>query len=294
MEERVDKNWMSKGIDLYSTEAIVGTLAHYGVAIDEEKFKRLSSKGFPIGIAHVWSEAWKGTGQFARFPYAAAEELWRRLCPGEIVPIDVALALEKLLVTLTHISRGEPDDGTLETRFAVIQALASKFPVDATRREAFEGEMMLAFEQLEVPDMGPLTKALVGANQVDVARRFAKIQEAILPVRQGIMTALVLAWQGDSAPAIDLLDQIAQNSAHHPSRRVGAMSALIELNEVQKATAIGMTLLDEAGKSKNLALAAEVVEELSDLLDESLDEEESAHVRLKIASTVEALRPHDA
>ena len=39
-EERVNKKWMDIGIDKYSTAAILGTLAHYGVALDEASFKK--------------------------------------------------------------------------------------------------------------------------------------------------------------------------------------------------------------------------------------------------------------
>lgn len=38
MADRVDKSWKDKGLGAFSTQAILGTLAHYGVALDEGGF----------------------------------------------------------------------------------------------------------------------------------------------------------------------------------------------------------------------------------------------------------------
>ena len=40
--ERVDKKWQEKGLESYSTEAILGTLQHYGVTTDEAAFKKVA------------------------------------------------------------------------------------------------------------------------------------------------------------------------------------------------------------------------------------------------------------
>src|SRR5579871_6245201 len=73
-DARVDKAWIAKGLQDYPTEAILGTLKHYGAETDEATFKKLAQDKFPIGIAEEWHKSWKGTGQFSKFPAAAAEE----------------------------------------------------------------------------------------------------------------------------------------------------------------------------------------------------------------------------
>jgi hypothetical protein len=86
MSERVDKKWADKGLTGYSNEAILGTLQHYGVSCDEAAFRAQAEQAYPLGIAMGWMEKWKGTGQFARFPPAAAEMLWRRWLPDRPTP----------------------------------------------------------------------------------------------------------------------------------------------------------------------------------------------------------------
>jgi len=46
-DTRVDKQWQSKGLASYPTGAILGTLAHYGIGIDEAAFTQDASKRFP-------------------------------------------------------------------------------------------------------------------------------------------------------------------------------------------------------------------------------------------------------
>ena len=52
MSERVGKDWQNKGIDTFSTEAILGTLAHYGVTIDEASFRAELSDCRTFGFLH--------------------------------------------------------------------------------------------------------------------------------------------------------------------------------------------------------------------------------------------------
>ena len=37
--DRVDKAWQRKGLKDYSTEAIIGTLGHYGIQVNEADFR---------------------------------------------------------------------------------------------------------------------------------------------------------------------------------------------------------------------------------------------------------------
>src|SRR4051812_25404637 len=109
MADRVDKNWQKIGLQGYSTEAIVGTLGHYGHPMDEASFRQLATDHYPMGIAEQWHQGWKGTGQFARFPFAAAQELWKRWVTDRMLPSEFAEAVGKLVLVLSQLLDGRAD-----------------------------------------------------------------------------------------------------------------------------------------------------------------------------------------
>src|SRR4051812_7684016 len=106
MADRVDKNWQTGGLKGYSTEAILGTLSHYGAKVDEAGYRKLAADSYPMAIATQWHEGWKGTGQFARFPFAAAEELWSRWEKERLLPSALAEKLGALIVALSQLHEG--------------------------------------------------------------------------------------------------------------------------------------------------------------------------------------------
>ena len=105
MSARVDKQWKDKGLGGYSTEAILGTLGHYGVAYDEAGFKAAAAEKFPLELAMDWKSKWKGTGQFATFPYTAANELYTRLLPDSPTPMKGATQLIELIAHALHLAK---------------------------------------------------------------------------------------------------------------------------------------------------------------------------------------------
>src|SRR4051794_3891473 len=135
MSERVDKTWHTKGIETYSVAAILGSLTHYGVPVTEASFLELAKEDFPLTIAMKWHEHWKGTGQFSRFPGAAAEELWRRLKGGELAPTDLSLALVNLLGTLNGTLDGRSDEKAWDAAFKVAEGGLARLPPVGDRRE---------------------------------------------------------------------------------------------------------------------------------------------------------------
>ena len=52
--DRVDKGWVKQGLGKYSTEAILGSLQHYGAAVQgEAEFKAMGGEKFPLEIAEA-------------------------------------------------------------------------------------------------------------------------------------------------------------------------------------------------------------------------------------------------
>ena len=80
--DRVDKGWTKKGLDSYSTEAILGTLAHYGVATDESGFRALAEGQFPLQIARSWADSRRVTVPRSDEVAGGAGDLHRRHTGG--------------------------------------------------------------------------------------------------------------------------------------------------------------------------------------------------------------------
>lgn len=288
--ERVGKDWQSKGIDTFSNEAILATLAHYGVVIDEAGFKALANDDFPFGIAMRWHKSWKGTGQFSRFPASAADELWRRWLPGQLSPGDVALGLIKLLQTLADRLDGKADDGTLDTRFKVVEAFLAKIP--ETRRDAFVGEAIGAMGEWMEPFDG-IAEALEKKKHSALADRFVAIEEALLVERAGIMSSILRAERGDKPGAIEAISAIANDVARSPFNRLSAVDALFDFEDTARAKAALFPLFDAAEQSKDLEFISEVVERLSVLLERDRAMPERHELRRRIEALAALLGPGD-
>src|SRR5688572_3674995 len=126
--DRVDKQWQHKGLGPYSIEAIFGTPQHYSVTPDEAKFRELATDRFPLELAQTWQGAWKGTGQFARFHWAAAEELTKRLFTDRLMPGDFAKALAELMHALSKLMEGG-GDAAVAPAFEKVDALRPQVPL---------------------------------------------------------------------------------------------------------------------------------------------------------------------
>ncbi len=264
MSERVDKNWHTQGIDIYSVPAILGTLAHYGVTVTEASFLELAKEEYPLSIAHAWHDAWKGKGQFSRFPAAAAEELWRRLKPDEIAPTDVALALINLLTSLDETLEKKPDDRMRETRFKVVEAYLPRLPDAGERREKFLDEVLYAIgEWIEALD--DMAEALASEGFNEQADRLVVIEETLIPIRAGTAKALVQAARGDVEGALVVLRKISIEA--EPFTRISAIDALLEHKQADDVKSALMSLVDIAAEMKDVELASEVVERMSRLLE---------------------------
>jgi hypothetical protein len=294
--ERVDKGWQQRGIDTYSLEAILGTLAHYGVTVDEASFKQIASVGFPLGIAMRWHETWKGTGQFSRFPASAAEELWRRWCPGQIAPTDVALAVINLIKELSELldqpdsSGAEPDQGTLETRFKVVEAYLPKLPTETERRELFVGEMIGAMTEWMEPFDG-MAEALSKKQQAAHAERFVAIEEALITQRRGISTAIVKAAWGDADGAVADLVALTKDTTRDAWNRLSAVDALFDFERNELAKPAAIALFDEAERTKDLEFLSATVERLAHLLELDPAMPERHELRARIEKLAIDLRP---
>lgn len=266
--DRVDKQWKTKGLGGYSTPAILGTLNHYGVTIDEASFKGLADSKYPLQIAGDWKLTWKGTGPFGPFPYAAADELMRRLFPERVTPAHLAEKIVGLLSKASELLTGKSDaviDGALDE----VEKLVATLPAAGESRTLFTSELVTfldrfanAFEQLP--------SALQRANHGALATRAALLQESIFLDRAGVVTALLEAQAGArDAGLAKLTALVTPADGRTIFTRYWAMDALAELDAHDALKAHGPALFDDAAKQNQWPLADSVVHLLARLLERS-------------------------
>lgn len=233
MSDRVGKDWQNKGIDTFPTEAILGTLAHYGVRVDEASFRELAREDFPVTIALEWEAGWKGTGQFLPFPFSAAAELWRRWLPDELSPVDFAIALTNLVNEMNAALEKKADDGTRETRFTVVEGLLKRLPAEAHRARAFVDDLFMAVGEELVEEFDETAELLAAENLDALAERFVKIEETLFPERVGVVRATMRAAKGEQQEALAELTKLA--TVDNAEQRFLAINSLARLEQFELA-----------------------------------------------------------
>ena len=293
MSDRVDRGWQVRGLEAFPVAAILGTLAHYGVKVSEADFLQLASEDFPLSIAEGWHQRWTGKGPFARFPAAAADELWRRLCAPRVAPADVALAVMKLVGGLQDAVSGKPDDGTLGSRFQVAEAYLPAIPQSPALQRRFLSELGAALAPfLEAID--PLAEALARKGLRPLAERFATLEEALFPVRTGTVFALVQAASGDLQGAVASLLALAADAGRSDAAQLAVVDALLELGRLEPAKALALELLGRAEAALDLEVAAGVVERLTRLLQLDPTRSDRQAIRARVEALARALQPGSA
>lgn len=263
--DRVDKQWQKAGLEKYSTEAILGTLAHYGVSADEASFKELTREKYPLQVAHDWHGSWKGTGQFSKFPYAAASELFKRAWPDRLAPMDLALALAGLIEALQNLLDEVPD-APVGPAFEKVNALRPRLP-EGEALENLMNEVVIQLGEEGAERFDELAERLAKEGHVDDARDFAQLEEALLPERRGISTAVVHAAAGEKDQAIAQVEAVLADAGRSTESRVMAVDALIHFEDLPKATAAAEALLETAEKAQDFHLGLAVCERLGFLYE---------------------------
>ena len=264
--ERVDKQWQKKGLEAYSTGAILGTLQHYGVALDEAGFKAAAADKFPAQLAMDWIPTWKGTGQFQNFPYVAAMELTRRLFPDRLMPTDLSKGMAELLQALVEKQKGG-EAAELDARFGRVEGMVEKLPTNEEARRGFVDESLLQLGEKVVRAMDELGEAVARAGHHNEARRFAELEEKLLPERRGIATALVQAVAGDRDAAVQKLKSAGEEAGRPIETKVMAVESLTHLDALDEALEIGKAALDIAESTDEHHAAMALCDQVGRILE---------------------------
>ncbi|OJH37956.1 hypothetical protein BON30_26245 [Cystobacter ferrugineus] len=259
----MDKAWQRKGLKDYSTEAIVGTLGHYGVQVQEADFRQLAEKQYPTGIAQGWMAAWKGTGQFAPFPFAAAGELWRRWLSDRLAPYELSESLAQLMGSLGALLQGGPQ-AAVAPAFERMNAVRQRVPVNdkGEPEPGFMQEALRVFDERAARAFDDLAEMLAKAGHNEAADSFADLEEFLLPDRRGVSKPIIRASRGERDAALEDLQKVAGDGARTPLSRVLAVDALLHLGANDKVATVGRPLLEEAERIQDWHMALDVIARL--------------------------------
>ncbi|MBM7118518.1 hypothetical protein [Archangium primigenium] len=261
--ERVDKAWQGKGLKDYSTDAILGTLGNYGIQVSEADFRQLAEKAYPSGIAEQWLMAWKGTGQFKPFPFAAAGELWRRWLGDRLAPYEFSEGLAQLMGSLGQLLQGQKQ-APVAPAFERIGELRKRVPTnDKGEPEVnFMQEALRVFDERSARVFDDLAEMLAKAGHGDFADAFADLEEFLLPDRRGVAKPIIRAAKGERDPAIEELQKVVTDGGRTPLSRVLAVDALLHLGANDKVAAVGRPLLEEGERGQDWHLALDMIARL--------------------------------
>jgi hypothetical protein len=274
--QRVDKQWKEKGLTGYSTEAIAGTLAHYGVIVDVASLPDSLAKMTPLQLAGQWKSAWKGTGQFATFPYAAAEAFARRFHPEKPTPMQNA---EKLAVccTLGNRALGGMVPAELAQAFAdATQGLAT-LPPASEARDFYVTELVSILEPVGEP-FNALPRQLAQAGLKEQAMQFASLHERLFLERAGCVTALVRGLTGEREVAAGELKKIAE-AGPDVFARYGAVDCLAQLEAIDELKATSLGVFDAAAAEEKWSLCDALAHLLADVVRSGTAGNDEAFIR---------------
>lgn len=271
-DERVDKAWQKTGLGKYSTGAILGTLKHYGVAVDEPGFTAAAKEKFPLEIAQEWHAAWKGTGQFARYPWAACTELWRRVNPDRLAPHELAIAVFDLMRALKQLLDGSPS-APVGPAFEKVNELKPKVPLkEGVPHPAFVGELTVHMAEA-MNDFNQLGLELAKDGHEEDAEAFVQLEEFLFPAWKGITRAMMRAQKGEQVQAAKDLEAIARDTTRQGDSRMSALDALISLDAQEPAKEIAQALFQDGQRANDFHLALAAGERLINLMNQAGDQQ---------------------
>jgi hypothetical protein len=257
--ERVDKAWQNKGLQGYSTEAIVGTLGHYGAPVAEADFRKLAETSWPPDIALEWGKKWKGTGPFKPFPYAAAEELWSRWVKDRLAPREFTMALAELMTTLTQLLSGKKD-APVNAAFERMKSVRQRMPLDEKGQPqlAFVERALGGFDEKVAEMFDSMAETLAKTGNTAYADAFAEFEEFLLPDRRGIASSIVRASKGERDAALAELEAVSVDASRTPLSRLLAVDGLIHLGAWPQVVARARPMMLQAEKDGDIHLAIDL------------------------------------
>ena len=259
MSEHVDEGWEEAGLDEYSTAAIIGTLNRFGVPLDEAGLKQVLGERWPLELAQEWKRTWTGTGDFASFPWEAANELCARFWPKRPTPRAIGTMVIEAIAHGQQLVAGR--DTGLAAIWSSWEAQLAILP-SGERRTALLGEVVVFLNRWFKP-FNATPVDLARSGHTEQALRFAQMQETVYPERAGCITAKVRALSGERAAALADLTGWADEATREVTARFSALEVLSWLEEYDLVKAHGLAVFDLAAKAEQWPLAHSIARVLA-------------------------------
>ncbi len=269
MGDRVDKNWKSTGLTQYSTTAILGTLGHYGVPLDEAAARSLTAEQYPLELAATWKEKWQGKGQFLTYPFAAANELSARLNPERLTPMSAAHVLLSMVAAGSQLVSGQ--GGDFARAYGDFESMVPKMPPPGDRRDIFSNELVGYLESI-AEAFNALPENLATRGHRNEAMQFARVHEELFPDRKGIVTALVRAFSGEREEALAELTNKVSDANVDVYERYAALDALTQLQHWPAVKAHGPAVFDAAAAAEKWRLGDTIAHLLAHVAENETDD----------------------
>lgn len=273
--ERLDKQWREKGLSSYTTGAILGTLAHYGVQVDELLFREAAQELSFIGIARGWVRGgWKAARQFEALPLYAAGELWRRWEKERLGSIVFADRLANVVEELAVLATGSREP-RLEQALAAFNALSARLPADPSEKDAFMNEVHFCmWEEIVLGGRAllhrfeDLKRVLPEKGFLDASEAYAGVVELVVPSRAGVVRAELKIHRGLEEEGSRELVAIAGDSSRAASNRLQALEVLFSsLDAYSDVAEVGRHALKDVESAGDYHSA----EKIADLIGGALD-----------------------
>ena len=233
----VDRDWEKQGLARYSTPALFEALHRFGIPGGEEAFRNWAQIHFPAEmVTAVLHRYWNGTGAFAAYHRAAAEELWKRLIGPS--PDAMAWAAQTALAALLDFQTGEvarpPRD--LFSSVDELRAGVSRLPLGL--QPSFPLAAYVSLGGI-IPELdfafGDIAASLMVAGHARLSERVLELQAYFAPSRAAFSRSYVLRRQGDIEGALALLTGLAADPYPVMDLAEAIIRRLVSLNALEQA-----------------------------------------------------------
>ena len=173
----------------------------------------------------------------------------------------------------------------------MVEGYLKKIPT-GERRDLFVGEIIAALHDL-IDVFDHLGESLAAKKQLELAQRWAVVEETLLPERLGIAHARVQAGAGDLPGATSALVALATAENQAPLAKINAIEALLDLEAFAEAERALLALVPIVEASGELDLMEDLVSLIQGLVEEAPDTENPKALHDAVERLIATLEDQD-
>lgn len=233
----VGRDWETQGLARYTTSALFEALHRFGIPGGEDDFRNWAQVHFPAELVNeAWHRYWNGSGAFANYHRAAAEELWQRLIGPS--PDAMAWAAQTALYTLVQAIDEKIATPTEDLFSRVDELRAAVSRISPGLRTRFPLVAYVSLGEI-IPHLGfvfeSIADKLMVAGHARLSERVLELQAYFVPNRAAFSRSYVLWGQGDVEGAVTLLVGLAADPYPVMDLAEAIIKRLVSLNALEEA-----------------------------------------------------------